>query len=240
MTAELERLIRLQQLETAAEQASRRLAEEPDRQRELDDRIAAAKDALTKARAELAENQAARREIEKQLAAVQGRLSKFKDQLMEVKTNREYQAMQKEIETAQRDVAALEDRLLEHMVLSDDVQAIVKRREQELKTEEAEVDTARRELAAEVERTQGELERTAALRRHVVAEIPAALLSVFDTVRQRRGTALSEAQNGLCGICHVRLRPQVYNEVRRNDSIIQCDSCGRILYFVAPSAPQAS
>ena len=44
---------------------------------------------------------------------------------------------------------------------------------------------------------------------------------------------MSEARDGLCTQCHVRLRPQVYNELRRNESVMQCESCSRILYFVA-------
>ena len=51
--------------------------------------------------------------------------------------------------------------------------------------------------------------------------------------------AVAEARDGLCVVCHVRLRPQVFNEVRRNDGIVQCDSCTRILYYVPPAA-QAS
>jgi hypothetical protein len=51
---------------------------------------------------------------------------------------------------------------------------------------------------------------------------------------------MSEAREGLCTQCHVRLRPQVYNELRRNESVMQCESCSRILYFVAPVAPAAA
>ena len=51
---------------------------------------------------------------------------------------------------------------------------------------------------------------------------------------------MAEARDGLCTVCHVRLRPQVFNEVRRNDGIIQCDSCTRILYFVPAAPPAAS
>ena len=43
---------------------------------------------------------------------------------------------------------------------------------------------------------------------------------------------MAEARDGLCTVCHVRLRPQVFNEARRNAGIVQCDSCTRILYFV--------
>jgi hypothetical protein len=48
---------------------------------------------------------------------------------------------------------------------------------------------------------------------------------------------VAEARDGLCTVCHVRLRPQVFNEVRRNDALHQCDSCTRILYYVPSSAP---
>jgi predicted nucleic acid-binding Zn-ribbon protein len=68
------------------------------------------------------------------------------------------------------------------------------------------------------------------------------VLAVFEKVsRRRNGVAVSEARAGICTICHVRLRPQVFNTVRRNEAIIQCDHCNRILYFVpvaAPTAPQ--
>ncbi len=59
---------------------------------------------------------------------------------------------------------------------------------------------------------------------------------------KRQGIVVAEAKDGICTICHVRLRPQVFNEVRRNEAIIHCDSCQRILYFVAAPAsqPQAS
>jgi uncharacterized protein len=51
----------------------------------------------------------------------------------------------------------------------------------------------------------------------------------------RKGIAVAEARDGLCSVCHVRLRPQIYNEVRRNESLHQCESCTRILYYAAPS-----
>src|SRR5687767_3193247 len=100
MLPDLERIIALQRLDSAAHDAQRRLAEEPDRLRALDARVAAATGAVASAKERLAENQNARRAIEKEMAVHQGRLSKYRDQLMSVKTNVEYQAMQKEIEFA--------------------------------------------------------------------------------------------------------------------------------------------
>ena len=65
-------------------------------------------------------------------------------------------------------------------------------------------------------------------------------VAIFEKVsRRRQGVAVAEARGGVCTICHVRLRPQVFNEVRRNDQIIQCDTCNRILYF-SPTPAEAA
>jgi predicted nucleic acid-binding Zn-ribbon protein len=67
------------------------------------------------------------------------------------------------------------------------------------------------------------------------------VLAMFDAVsRKRNGVAMSEARAGVCTICHVRLRPQVFNTVLRNDSILQCDHCNRILYHVPVPASAAT
>ena len=69
-----------------------------------------------------------------------------------------------------------------------------------------------------------------------LADIDRGVPGIFETTAKgRKGVAVAEARNGLCTICHVRLRPRVFNEVRKNESIIQCDSCRRILYFAGNS-----
>ena len=71
-------------------------------------------------------------------------------------------------------------------------------------------------------------------------QIDPALLRTFESVaRRRNGIAMAEARDGICTICHVRLRPQVFNTIRRNEEVIQCDSCQRILYFVPVPQPVA-
>jgi predicted nucleic acid-binding Zn-ribbon protein len=158
---------------------------------------------------------------------------------MAVKTNVEYQAVQKEIGFAQGEVKEFEDRILELMVEADDLTAAVKRAEQELAAEQKSVDEDRRTLAGELGTLRGKLDRILEERPAVLRALDPKLLATFETMSRRgNGVAVSEARDGICTICHVRLRPQVFNTIRRNDQIIQCDSCQRILYFVAP-APAA-
>src|SRR6516165_11951024 len=108
MHPDLERLIALQRINSDTQDAQRRVGEEPERQKALEVRLEEAGRRVATSRERLTVSQASRRAIEKDLAVHQGRLSKFRDQLMVVKTNVEYQAMQKEIEFAQHEVKQLE------------------------------------------------------------------------------------------------------------------------------------
>jgi uncharacterized protein len=239
MNPDLERVIALQRLDSTSHDAQRRLAEEPERTKALQGRLDAAQQRLANAKTQLADNQNARRAIEKDVAVHQGRLSKFREQAMAVKTNQEYHAVQKEIGFAQAEIKSMEDKILERMLEADDLTAGVKRAEKELADEQKAVDAEGRRMAAEVGELKAFLERTIGERTALVGAIDPQVLAIFDLVSKRRhGIAVAEARDGICTICHVRLRPQVFNSVRRNDSIIQCDSCQRILYFV-PATPAA-
>lgn len=238
MHPDLQHLIQLQDIDLAADRARRRIAELPAAQQALDGRVAEKTAQVTRVKERIAAGQVARREVEKELAVVQGRLSKFKGQLMEVKTNKEYQAMQKEMATAEHDVRAHEDTLLEHMEQAEMLAAELKEAESALKAEQAVVTRDQKVLEAERVEIEQELVRLTAARTEVISTLSRDVLDLFERVAHgRKGVAVAEARDGLCTVCHVRLRPQVFNEVRRNDALHQCDSCTRILYYVPSSAP---
>lgn len=240
MNADLTRLIRLQQLESAADEARRKIADHPVRAQALDDRLQSARDVVAGIKARLAAAADKRRAEEKEVAGVQTRLAKYKDQLLEVKTNREYTAMLHEIDAAQNDIRAREDRILEVMMEADELNAGIKKSEAELKAAEKEIAAERAVLETEQAGMQAEIARTTAEREKLVADIDRHVLAIFETTAKgRKGVAVAEAKDGLCTICHVRLRPQVFNEVRKNESIIQCDSCRRILYFAGSTETSA-
>lgn len=241
MLADLELLIHLQHLENAEDEARRTLEELPARQAALDERLAEAEARLNDAKQRLATSQTARRELEKELASVQGRLSKYKDQLMEVKTNKEYQAMQNEIATAEREVRTREDRILEHMEEAENLTRDIRDAESAFKQERTGVADERRALEELNTRLDGEIARLGTEREALRPRVGGDALRLFDHIaRQRRGIAIVEARDGHCSVCHVRLRPQVFNEIRRNEKLIQCDSCMRLLYYAPPAGQSAA
>ena len=241
MLDDLKHLIHLQQLDTALDRARRRIAEIPGAQQALEARATERLAAVQGVKDRIAATTAARRDLEKEVAGVQTRLSKYKDQLMAVKTNKEYQAMQHEIATAEGLVRSQEDKLLDLMEVSERESADLKAAEAALKASQAESTREQKALDEEKAAQESELTRLAAEREQLTSLISKEALTIFERVAHgRRGIAVAEAREGLCVECHVRLRPQVFNEVRRNEKLIQCDSCTRILYYVPPAPAIAS
>jgi predicted nucleic acid-binding Zn-ribbon protein len=241
MHVDLERVIALQQLDTNASQARKKLAEAPDREKSFDERLAAAKQRVADAKAQLAANQEVRRTIEKEVAVHQGRLSKYRDQAMAVKTNQEYHAIQHEIAHAQGEIKKYEDQILEAMVEADDLTATIKSSEAALASEQKTIDADRKRMQTEDAETQKALDALAGERATIVASMDKQVLARYEKASaKRQGIAVAQAKDGICTVCHVRLRPQVFNDVRRNETIVECESCQRILYFVPATATQAS
>ena len=239
MSPDLQRLIELQRLDTVIADARARVTAHPARLADADGRLAAARQAVEAIKDRIKQNQEERRTLEKDAAVYQGRLSKYKDQLAAVKTNREYQAMQHEIATAQQELGGAEEKVIEHMVASDGLGTELKAAEAALAVQQKAVDAEKKTLATELSEVETALTKALEARATVIGSLEAPLVARFEQVSKlRKGVAICEAtRDGLCSVCHVRLRPPVFQQVRANAGVVQCESCQRILYFVPPPPP---
>jgi uncharacterized protein len=242
VNADLQHLIRLQQLDNDIEAARRRIAEIPAVQAALATRLEQAAAAVESVKARLAASQSERKKIEAEVAAIQTRLSKYKGQLLELKTNKEYQTMQHEIAMAETAIRSHEDRVLEHMEEAENLARDLNAAEAELKRQQGEIATERKTLEGEAATLQQTADERTSARAATAKQLSPEALRLFDHVsKQRKGLAVAEARDGSCSVCHVRMRPQMFNEVRRGENLIQCESCLRILYAPPPgAATQAS
>ena len=240
MLPDLKRLIQLQQLDNTAADAQRVVDAIPSRIEALDAELTARTAAVDEATGRLDDRKSARAAVEKTLAAIQTRLSRFREQLMAVKTNKEYTAMQHEIATAEADVQRHEDTILEHMLELDDLAAAVTTAKQALSASRKEIEKSTAVLMAERDDLEHTLGRTATEHDTLLETIGAEAQALFNRIaKQRNGIAVVEARDGLCSLCNVRLRPQVFNHILQNTELVQCDSCNRILYHAPNSKPAA-
>src|SRR5262245_1329885 len=233
MIPALDNLVRLQRAESDLRRAETDLQEVPRLKDELAARLAEERARLDAAREALANSQKGRRQFEGELQELESKRSKYKGQLMDVKTNKEYTAMLHEIEGVEREIRGREDRILEEMEGAGTLGAEVKHEETAFK----DVETRHRaELAQLEQRTEAlrlERERLGSERDAVAGTLDEETLELFRRVARLRGVAVAEARDSMCQLCHVVLRPQMFMDLKRNEQLIQCPACNRILYYVA-------
>jgi predicted nucleic acid-binding Zn-ribbon protein len=233
----IKHLLDLQTVDTHLQEVQGRLAQFPKRLAEVEARVAAARAELEHSKASHLTALKDRKKYELDVEQWKEKAKKYRDQAYQVKTNEAFKALQNEAQTAENEVAKSEDRLLEQMVAGEEYDGRIKVADKALKEveeiakgERAKIESER--AIAEKERAEFELERATA-----VAAIPEDLLDHYQRIaRKHGGTALAEVRNELCGACGMRVRPHVFQEMRRegNEEIYHCETCTRMLFYIEP------
>lgn len=237
----LQALVALQSLDTASDAARKRLADLPAAEQAIAVRIAEATEHVERAKARGADNQQQRRALEKDAALVDTRLARFDDHKAAVKTNQEYKALLHEIEIAKGEKDAIEEKILVLMMDGDAIAAELKEAEAARADAVREGEHTRAALATERKSLESELQRLADERRRESAGLDAALLAKYDQLlKQRRGLAVVAMTGETCSACQLRQRPHMTQMVRRGDTVVQCESCQRILYVPVTQAVRSA
>ena len=240
MHPELKTVIELQQVDLTIADLTVRIDAAPSQIKALEDQLNDFLHAHEERKLRLTANQKERKELEADIQSIQAKIAKHKDQLYQVKTNEQYRAMLKEIEGEEDNIRKIEDTILEKMLEAEGLQKQVQEAANRVEGEKARV--ASEEKRLESTRQAAEEERSQALARRQVltAALSEGVRETYERVRRgRRGIAVAEVRDGFCTACHVRLRPQMYNDVRLNDVVLTCENCSRILYYVEPPAEEA-
>jgi len=230
MVPDIQNLIELQRADREILRLKEEIAALPKRVAAIEERLAGTKAGLDKAKTAVKADEAAKRKHETAIQESQQKISKYRDQSLEVKTNEQYKALMHEIQFAEQDIRANEDKILELMVNAEAREKDVKAAEAKLKAETAEIEKEKvqaRERTAEDEKQMGEW---SAKRESARSGVNPDVLRQYDRVAKYRGTGISEVRDQKCMACQVMLRPQTYNEVR-SDKLVSCESCQRILYY---------
>jgi hypothetical protein len=231
MNADLKKLIRLQEVDSAITEYQAKTDAFPARSRTLDEQLALALAGVDRVKEAIKASQAKRKEHETRVTDLEAKVSKYRDQLMSVRTNEEYKAMTREIEFGQEKITREEDEVLAIMEQAEELSEKLKAAEVVLADDQQMVVAERSRLAELNAKDAETLEAYRKERQELVEGITEEVLARYERVRKARGgVAIARASDEACVVCNVRMRPQRFQEVRRNDAIISCDSCGRFLY----------
>ena len=182
--------------------------------------------------------EADRRARSLELATLEETRKHYQDSLMQVKNQREYSAVLKEIDAAKARIGEHEEAILASMEEVEVLQGDLEARAAHIESERAIVEAERTAIAADVAEAESRIERATAERSEIEATLPAALVANVRRVEEgRRGIFLVKADREMCSACHVRLRPQVYQEIKQATQVHICGNCRRYLYYEPALAP---
>ena len=235
MDGQLKTLIALQALDTRIAGLETEAARIPREVETLRSRTAEAKKIVDAARTTLDAARKETRAKEKDLEDNQVRRQKFEGQLYQVKTNKEYSAVLAEIEEVKQQKSKIEEEILTLMERGERVAGEIKDAETHYKSAETAGATEEKALREKLAAVETELGGVRGERGSLAREVPANVLTDYDRLlRARGGVALVQVTKpNLCGACRMTVTPQRLQELRAQNALLHCESCGRYIYWQA-------
>ncbi|MBD3427273.1 MAG: hypothetical protein GF409_08670 [Candidatus Omnitrophica bacterium] len=228
---QLPKLITLQTIDSDIFDLKSKLEEIPRKMQEMDQSLDDKKGGMEKADQEYKALQVAKNEKENEMQAKEEKIKKHEGDLYQIKNNKEYKALQEEIESIKADVSLIEEDLIQ---LFDDIEEARKKLEEEKKKfeeEKQQVEKNKQVLKAEESALKKQLEELNAKREECVKSVDLGLLGQYNRILNKWGrVALTRIEGEFCGECNMHLRPQIINEVKQKKKPIFCENCARLLY----------
>jgi predicted nucleic acid-binding Zn-ribbon protein len=231
-------LIALQDVDTKILFLHARIDEMPSRLAMTEAPLKKLDETITKAQKEHDTLLKKRKDKERDADVIREKINKAKLRSSEIKTNKEYQAHLREIEAMEGEIHVVEDEVL---LLMESLEESSKRVEEDKAAAARELIQVER-LREECRKTIADLETELGTFREERKKIAGTVLNdVYTTyinlLKTRRGLAVVEAKNEICGGCNLHIPPQLFVEIKTTDEIIQCPQCRRILYFLKQEQP---
>ncbi len=232
------RLIDLQTIDLKIAEFRAQLEAFPKRIMALDHKLTDARTAVASAKEAQVNSLKERKKFELDVEQWKERARKYRDQSGAVKTNEAYKALQHEIANAEAEVSKAEDRQLELMMGSEEIDARFRHADADLKEAEKSVAGDRKEVEVQYGAKKKELAAALAEREKAVTPIPEDMLVLYDRVAKRHnGHALAQVKDGQCKGCGLRVLPhtlQLLTQDHDDEEVFRCESCGLILYSLEP------
>jgi predicted nucleic acid-binding Zn-ribbon protein len=232
MQQDLALALRLQALDRKLAELETEIAALPKHVAEIERKLEAHNRRLEADRAALVANQRDRKKLEGDIQVHQQKISKLRDQTLLAKTNEQYRAFQNEIGYAEGEIRKAEDQILDLMESSEPLEANVKRAEIDLKKQRDVVESEKKRARERTEIDQKQLAEVRSERSTVASSMTPKILTDYERIRRKtKGSVVADATDGRCDACHIALRPQFFQDLRRGESLMFCESCGRMLTY---------
>lgn len=233
MNDHLKHLIALQDTDSQILSKQRFIERVPRRIHEVDEPLKKARAELEKIQQKSQSIAQKRKEQESHLEDIHVKVEKMKSRVSEIKTNKEYQAHLKEIEAFQHEISEVEENILVLMEQLDDSMKQEQEKKDMVNRAVEEINRFKKELDKEVRLHTEELATLQAKREEHARVLEGDTYTLYvSLINAKQGLAVTRARDEICLGCNMHVPPQLFVELKKNEDIIQCPQCSRILYYI--------
>ncbi len=198
---------------------------------DLEDEIEGLKTRIETSNEEVKDIRARINELKTKIDHANDKLSGYKTQLDNVRNNREYDLLNKEIEFQSLEIELCNKRIREATTAEKNKEELIQRSKQTLEERTQDLEVKKNELDENVTETKAEEEKLREKAKNLEMSIEPRLLSAFKRIRKnsRNGLGIVYVQRDACGGCFAKIPPQRQLDVRMRKKVVVCEYCGRIL-----------
>jgi uncharacterized protein len=204
----------------------------PEKINKLDEKFRIFKEAIEQNKRKYDELKALHAESENKIKKLNESMVKAKERLLEVKNNKEYQAMLKEIDTATATRGDVETEIIKILDEMDKLSVFVKKDLSSLDEYKKKYEEEKKIIENDLNSIDSDFINWEQKRVQVKEKITADLLARYERIRSRsNGVGVISVWKAVCNGCHMNIPPQLYNELQKSSELLSCPNCHRIMYF---------
>jgi len=197
----------------------------------LEDERDSRSDVIEKAKKKLQHNGEERKKLEREITVIKDKIAKYKEQMKKVTTNKEYQGFSNEIKFEEANITGVEEKIIEKMCESDEIMGMIRAAEGEFKKIADAYNQQIQDMLANLDYHKNKLTEETQSKKELRARVDPKLLKAYDNLFVKKaGKVVSYVQTDFCGVCNIKIRPQVLSEMILSSDLLICESCGRILF----------
>ncbi len=232
MREQLELLWELQKIDLTLNRIKEERDRFPKEMKKLDERQNIEKEKIQKEREKIESLEKERRQKERRLNTEQEKIKRAEGRMFEVKTNKEYQALLSEIEAIKGATSQEEEEILQILEEIDELKKDLLKREKEVTTTLEKIEREKKKIQEKIDQDDGLWKEQKERREVLSKQLESGLFKLYNTLKEKRlGVGVVNVKDETCQGCFVNIPPQMFIEVQKNNAIIRCPNCNRILYW---------
>ena len=225
-------MIQLQQIDSKIRAIQRTIEDVPGKITEVESPLQDSQNVLNRIKQQHEAFEKKKREKERALEDINDKINKLKMRTGEIKTNKEYQALLKEIKAVEDARSSIEDDILSAMEDADTLGKQIKTEEHNYRANKEKVETLKKDIENEKSETEKELLKVQGIREKVIEAVDSEVYDqYFMLLEICGGLAVIEVKDEICQGCNMNIPPQLFVELKKNEEIYNCPHCRRIIFY---------